>query len=194
MKLTPKIREAIDLASRLHNGQLRKAEGNLPYISHPFAVAWILSSYTDDEDTIIAGLLHDVLEDVEGYYYQDLVRDAGANVAEIVKGVSEDRDYGEEEIDPKSTWEERKIKYLAALEYDRRESLMVCAADKIHNLESMMALYRQAGESMWQHFNSPKGKKLWLYQEISKFLRTKLDNPIIDELDRVYAEAEKLML
>ena len=54
------------MACRLHLNQVRKADEGLPYISRLFSVAWILSSYTDDEDTIIAGLLHDILEDVPG--------------------------------------------------------------------------------------------------------------------------------
>jgi hypothetical protein len=45
------------------------------------------------------------------------------------------------EIDEKATWEERKMKYLFALEHDSEESLMVCAADKIHNLQSMIDAY-----------------------------------------------------
>ncbi len=64
--LTQRLREAINMACRLHPNQVRKADEGLPYISRPFSVAWILSSYTDDEDTIIAGLLHDILEDVPG--------------------------------------------------------------------------------------------------------------------------------
>jgi (p)ppGpp synthase/HD superfamily hydrolase len=43
MKLTKKIQKAINLASRLHSGQVRKGDDNLPYISHPYSVAWILS-------------------------------------------------------------------------------------------------------------------------------------------------------
>jgi len=50
MKLTQKIQQAINLASRLHLGQVRKGDSGLPYISHPFSVAWILSNYTEDED------------------------------------------------------------------------------------------------------------------------------------------------
>ena len=55
MKLTAKIQKAIDLASMLHIGQVRKGNDDLPYISHPFSVAWILSEYTDDEDVVVAG-------------------------------------------------------------------------------------------------------------------------------------------
>ncbi len=193
MKLTQKIQQAINLASRLHLGQVRKGDSGLPYISHPFSVAWILSNYTEDEYIIVAGILHDVLEDVKGYYYEDMVRDFGEKVAQIVKGASEDKDPNVES-DEKATWEERKMKYLAGLEHDSEESLMVCAADKIHNLQSMIKAYQEKGEALWDNFNSPKEKKLWLYKEILKFMRTRLDNPIVTELEEVYCRAEEILL
>ncbi len=193
MKLTQKIQKAINLASRLHLDQTRKGDSGLPYISHPFSVAWILSNYTNDEDIIVGGLLHDVLEDVKGYYYDDLAKDFGERVAQIVKGVSEDKDPNIES-DDKATWETRKLKYLAGLEHDSDESLMVCCADKIHNLQSMINAYQEKGEELWVHFNSPKEKKLWLYKEILKFMKGKLDNPIVTELEEVYSQAEKSLL
>ncbi len=193
MKLTQKIQQAINLASRLHLGQVRKGDSGLPYISHPFSVAWILSNYTGDEDIVVAGILHDVLEDVKGYYYDDMVRDFGERVAQIVKGVSEDKDPNVES-DEKATWEERKSKYLANLKNDSDEALMVCAADKIHNLQSMISAYQEKGDALWDNFNSPKEKKLWLYQEILRFMKGRLNNPIVDELEEVYIQAEKSLL
>ena len=193
MKLTPRIQQAINLASRLHLGQVRKGDIDLPYISHPFSVAWILSNYTDDEDIIIGGLLHDTLEDVKGYYYEDLKRDFGTKVAEIVKGVSEDKDPNIES-DEKATWEDRKTKYLAGLDNDSDESLMVCAADKIHNLQSMINAYQEKGEALWDNFNSPKEKKLWLYEEIAKTLHIRLNSSIVSELEAVYREAEEIFI
>ena len=172
MKLTPKIQQAINSASYLHSGQARKGDDSLPYISHPFSVAWILSNYTDDEDIIVSGLLHDVLEDVKDYYYPDMVRDFGERVAQIVKGVSEDKDPNIES-DNKATWEERKTKYLNGLEHDSEESLMVCAADKIHNLQSMIDDYQEKGEGLWEIFNSSKEKKFWFYGEVLNFLKVK---------------------
>lgn len=193
MIFTTKIQKAINLASQLHLGQVRKGDTNLPYISHPFSVAWILNNYTDDEDVIIAGLLHDVLEDVKNYYYSDLARDFGERIAQIVKGVSEDKDPNVES-DDKATWNERKSKYLAGLDNDSDESLMVCAADKIHNLKSMTSAYQEKGEALWNDFNSPKEKKLWLYEEITKLLKKRLNNPIVKELEDTCVEAEKILL
>jgi len=193
MKLTQKIQKAINLSSELHAGQVRKGDDDLPYISHPYSVAWILGNYTNDEDIIVSGLLHDVLEDVKGYHYADMVRDFGEKIAQTVKGVSEDKDPNIES-DEKATWEERKRKYLSALEHDSEESLMVCAADKIHNLQSMINAYQAKGEALWDNFNSPKEKKLWLYKEVLKLLKIRLNSPIVAELDAVYRQAEKMLL
>ena len=184
MQLTPRLHKAIYQAAVLHSGQTRKADAT-PYIIHPYAVAWILANYTDNEDIIIAGLLHDVLEDVKCYRVEDMQRDFGEQVTRIVKEVSEDKDPNVEQ-DDKATWQMRKEKYLANLANDSYEALMVCCADKIHNLTSMLEVYKIQGEKMWQKFNAPIDKQLWFYQEILKILQTKLDNPIVQELSTIY--------
>ena len=193
MKLSKNISKAINLASLLHSGQTRKGKLGIPYISHPYSVAWILSNYSDDEDVIIAGLLHDVLEDVKGYRHNDLVRDFGDRVAHIVKGVSEDKDPNKDD-DQMMPWEQRKLKYLAALEIGSKESLLVCTADKIHNLQSMMELYKECGDKIWSQFKSPSGKKLWLYREVLSIVKERLDSEIVAELENVYIKAEKILL
>ena len=71
---------------------------------------------------------------------------------------------------------------------------MVCAADKIHNLQSMINAYKKKGDALWDNFNSPKEKKLWLYQEILKFMKGRLNNPIVNELEEVYNQSEKTLL
>jgi (p)ppGpp synthase/HD superfamily hydrolase len=182
MLLSDKILEAMDMAARLHNGQTRKSDPNLPYIVHPFAVAWILNAYTDNEDVIVAGLLHDVLEDVRGYEYDDMVRDFGTRVADIVKGVSEDKDPNVA-IDKKATWLDRKQKYIAQLEHDSTESLMVCAADKIHNIRSLVSEYKVKGDEMWAEFNSPADKRIWYYEKVYEVLARRLKSDIVDELE-----------
>lgn len=194
MKLTPSIQKAINLASCLHAGQVRKGNDDLPYISHPYSVAWILSNYTKDEDVVVAGILHDVLEDVEAYHYDDLLRDFGEKVAQIVDGVSEDRESDLKTTDKLSSWEGRKLSYLNKIKKGSEESLILCAADKIHNLQSMIDAYLERGEDLWKSFNSPKDKKLWLYKEVLKVVKLKLNNPIVDELEKLYNRAEKILL
>ena len=85
---TYKIEQAIKAAAILHDGQLRKGNVPLPYITHLYAVAMILESYTEDEDTIVAGLLHDTLEDTD-YTPEELEADFGKEVCEAVLAVTE---------------------------------------------------------------------------------------------------------
>lgn len=93
MKYTPRIEKAIQVASHAHRNQTRKSDGNMPYISHPFSVLVILSEHTKDENTMIAGLLHDVLEDADpNEYTEQKLRDIfGEKVVSIVKEVSEQK-------------------------------------------------------------------------------------------------------
>jgi (p)ppGpp synthase/HD superfamily hydrolase len=128
MKLTPKIQKAINIATEKHHGQSRKGK-EIPYIVHPFSVALILSEYTHNEDIIAAGLMHDVLEDVRDYNFDDLKNDLGEKIARIVREVSEDIDPNME--DPKTTWDYRKHKYLEDLKTESYEAMMITAAEFI---------------------------------------------------------------
>ena len=122
MNFTPKINHALIRAAVLHREQTRK-DADVPYIVHPVGVAMILDKYTDDEDVICAGFLHDVLEDVAGYSRANLAQEFGERVAQIVQEVSEDKDPNMPE-DAKATWRERKEKYLADLRQDSEEALL----------------------------------------------------------------------
>jgi len=192
MILTPKLQKAIIGASVLHADQKRKGDG-LPYIIHPFSVACILSNYTDDEDVIVAGLLHDTLEDVPEYTKDDLIKDFGERICKIVQEVSEDKDPNDSEEKEKSSWQERKEKYIANLKNDSQEALLVSCADKIHNLRSMMDTYKTQGEEVWKNFNAPKDKILWYYREVLGVMKDKLDNEIVKELEKVFAEAKPIL-
>ena len=192
MKLTSKIQKAINSASRLHRGQTRKDDDSMPYVSHVFAVGWILAEYTNDEDLIVAGILHDVLEDVKNYRFDDMKNDFGARVAEIVQEVTEDKDPNVK-TDERATWQERKNKYLENLKNDSFEGMMLCAADKIHNVRSLITAYGEHGEKLWDMFNAPADKKVWFYEEIAKVLKEKLDSPITKVLDIEIEKIKKLI-
>ena len=84
MQLTSNIEKAMRKAAILHDGQRRKGEGKPPYIIHPFAVAVMLSEHTDDENTIIAGLLHDTIEDT-GYSPEEMEKDFGISLASLLR-------------------------------------------------------------------------------------------------------------
>ena len=81
----PLVVKAFEIANRLHSGQLRKS--GEPYIIHPIAVSFILANFGMDTETIIAGLMHDVVEDTP-YTREQLVEDFGEEIALLVDGVT----------------------------------------------------------------------------------------------------------
>ncbi|MFW0838036.1 MAG: HD domain-containing protein [Candidatus Komeilibacteria bacterium] len=192
MKLTPLIQKAINIASKLHNGQERKSDDNLPYIVHPFSVAWLLAEHTDDENIIAAGLLHDVIEDVAGYNFNNLADDFGANIAKLVKQVSEDKSITKP-TNGKSVWQQRKEKYIAGLEQADSGALLIAAADKIHNLRSLQNAYRQQGASIWQRFAGTPDQQMWYYKSVLAVLKKYLNNSIVKDLDKEIANANQTL-
>lgn len=182
MKLTPTIHKAINVAARQHFGQNRKVI-NVPYIIHPFSVALLLSEYTTDEEVIAAGLLHDVLEDCDDYSRELMVVEFGERVASLVYGVS-DKIAGEE----KKTWRSRKELYLNKLRTNPEGALLITAADKLHNLKSMLDEYQPYAGNYQQSFNSSTDERMWYYGEVVSILKERLKNPIVDELEAVYLQ------
>lgn len=190
MILTPLIQQAINRASELHLHQMRRI-GGLPFIVHPFSVGFILSHYTSNDQIIAAGLLHDVLEDVSGYTESDMTREFGPEVVRIVKEVTEDKNPDDSIETNRATWEKRKTNYLAHLKNDSFEGLMVCCADKIHNLQSMLQAYHDLGDVIWSRFNAPKDQLIWFHKEVMFTLKASLHNDILTEYERVYSLAIK---
>lgn len=173
MLLTPRLDEAIKLASRLHHLQSRNDSSQTPYVSHLISVAILVGSVTEDEDTIIAGLMHDSLEDVPGYTFEHLVRDCGEKVAQIVSHVTEplDANKADEEQLP---WLLRKETYLASLRKGGIESALVSSADKIHNTESFLRDFEKEGEAYAMRFGSSIKNRLWFHQEVLSVVAEKL--------------------
>jgi (p)ppGpp synthase/HD superfamily hydrolase len=128
MNVSPKIRKALRLAATQHDGQHRR-DNITPFIIHPVEVAMIVSEYSNDEDVICSALLHDVLEDTEGYSYEKLVEDFGSKVADIVQSLT-DRPL------PDLSWNEKHQKYLEDLKNSSDEAVLICLADKYSNVST----------------------------------------------------------
>lgn len=182
MKFTPKIYKAINIAAHLHDGQTRKGDG-LPYVVHPVCVALMLMDYTKDEDVIVAGILHDTIEDT-GYTREQMEQEFGSRVTGFVLDVTEkDKDL---------PWQQRKDDYLKHLLTAGHESKLICAADKLHNLQSMLEAFRKFGEKAYERFNAPMDKKLWFYEECLKIFKCdeKMPAQIIEDLESILRELE----
>ena len=194
MFLTQRIEQAIVRATVLHQHQQRKVSG-VPYIVHPYSVAFLLAHYTDDEDVIIAGLLHDVLEDVPEYTAAMLQEEFGARVFRIVKEVTEDYlQGGNGKFLPQDSqsWRDRKAHYLDNIKNDSQEALMVAAADKIHNMRGLIDEHKLHGSEIWKIFKREPEDLLWFYQEAAQIIGDRLKHPLVDEMQRILKEFERV--
>ncbi|CAL9365154.1 RelA/SpoT family protein [Streptomyces sp. enrichment culture] len=132
------IEYAYQVAERWHRGQKRKSGD--PYITHPLAVTTILAELGMDPATLMAGLLHDTVEDTE-YGLEDLRRDFGDQVALLVDGVTKlDKvKFGE------AAQAETVRKMVVAMAKDPRV-LVIKLADRLHNMRTMRYLKREKQE------------------------------------------------
>ena len=184
--MTPRLSTAINKATWAHRNQTRKGSG-LPYILHPYSVMCIAGQATSDEDTLIACLMHDVIEDVPEEYSADQMRaDFGDRVLDIVLGVTKN--------DSLPNWQDRADAYLHHLEHEASdESVIVSCADKIHNLMSILADYNAIGDELWTRFNAGKEKQIWWYQSILQAVSKRLPElPLNQRLNTLVAELESM--
>jgi (p)ppGpp synthase/HD superfamily hydrolase len=177
---------AFAFAAEKHVGQTRKAS-TIPYIAHLMGVASLVLEAGGDEDLAIAALLHDVVEDCGGTpMLKEVRRRFGARVAKVVEGCTDS------DVDPKPPWRERKELYIRRLRRADTDTRLVSAADKLNNVRSILADYRQIGESVWSRFNGGREGTLWYYRTLrDEFLRRK-PNRITRDFDLAVNELESL--
>jgi (p)ppGpp synthase/HD superfamily hydrolase len=191
------INHAFAFAAKHHDRQVRKGT-KLPYLTHPANVAVILTRYGCDNDTVVAGILHDVIEDcVRDGYTREMLEQRigdkfGERVLDTVLAVTYRR-LDDEGIELSS--EERKTDYLQRLSAAGEEARWVCAADKIHNASSIISdLARTVDrETIWSRFSGGKAATVGWYRQVYERLRqVGFEGPIMAELDRVTSELEAL--
>ena len=178
------IHKAIIFATKAHEGQVRKGT-DIPYVVHPMEVMQILTENRCSESVIVAGLLHDTLEDTSTTA-EDIVTNFGQAIYELVKSESEDKS---------KTWQERKQATIDHLANASKEVQQICCADKLSNIVSIYADKLTVGEKVFDRFNAPVGQIKWYYQEVSKALALIGDSEMKKELDwyieKVFLEYSK---
>ncbi len=125
------IIKAYEIARSLHDGQFRKS--GEPYIIHPVAVAQILARFGMDNETVIAGLLHDVVEDTD-YTREQLVEDFDEKIADLVDGVTKLGNISYDSSEAAQAENFRKM--FLAMSKDIRV-LIVKLADRLHNMRTL---------------------------------------------------------
>lgn len=149
---------AIEFAARAHSGQFRKGT-KIPYIVHPLGVARILIEHDCPEPVVVAGVLHDTVEDAP-VALADIRRAFGEEVAALVEGASEP--------DRSDTWENRKRHTVDYLKTAPVGVLLVSAADKLDNLRAIRADHERLGDSFWSRFNRPMESQRWYYRSLAE--------------------------
>ena len=166
------LEEAIIYATVMHQGKVRKFKG-IPFILHALEVAQILSTMTEDQEIITAGILHDIVEDTDGTL-QEIEKRFGQRVALLVSSESEDEYPGEERS---ATWQRRKEGSLRVLQTSKDVGVkMLWLADKLANIRSLAQMYSERGEALWQelHQSDPE-MQLWYYRSVAEALELSLN-------------------
>ena len=166
------IEEAIIYATVMHQGKVRKFT-ETPFILHPLEVAQILSTLTDDQEIITAGILHDIVEDTDGTL-EEIEKRFGKRVASMVSSESETV-YPDE--NPTDTWKRRKEDSLQVLRNSRDIGVkMLWLADKLANIRSLAGIYSEEGEEMWKKLNqNDPAMQCWYYRSIAEIVELSLN-------------------
>jgi len=186
MELSPRFTDALAYAAELHAKQKRKGT-EVPYISHLLRVAGIALEHGADEDEAIAALLHDAVEDQPGESTRQAIRQRfGQRVLQIVEGCSDTDQH------PKPPWRARKEAYLARLATASHSVRLISACDKLDNAWTTLVGCRAFGSSYWSRFRGGRQGTLWYLRSVTEILKTRDRTPLVDELDRVVTELERV--
>ncbi len=184
-----RVEQAIRAASILHQDQLRKGAIPIPYITHLVAVSMILLDYTDNEEIIIAALLHDTLEDTD-YTFEELRDDFGYPVAELVLTLTEPK----EKDGVKLSWKERKKTYAQQLKKGSDDALLIAAADKTHNFRTTVEEYYDDHVRFLQDFGKNLADRAEVYQDLSNVINSRLKSDIVHEFNHVFTEYKNFLV
>ena len=196
MVLGERFDAALALAHRVHRRQKRKGT-SIPYIAHVLGVAALVLEYGGNEDEAIAAVLHDVLEDVAEFgagltadvLSREIEARFGSTVLTLVEHMTDTVSH------PKPPWPERKALHLTALGQAPRSALLIAAADKLHNVRSLIHDYRSAGEALWDRFNPEAGRDrtLGYYRAALEVFKARLPGTLTDALEREVIALEELV-
>lgn len=190
-----RINHALAFAAKHHDQQVRKGT-RLPYLTHPANVAIILTRYERDDQTIVAGILHDVIEDcVREAYTREMLEQRigdkfGAEVLDTVLAVTQ-RLLDDDGVE--LSYDERRADYLERLAAASDAARWVCAADALHNAATLLSDLRRTidPDTVWGRFTHSREDTAQWYRRILERLRAVgFDGEILRELEHVVVALE----
>jgi (p)ppGpp synthase/HD superfamily hydrolase len=191
-----RINHALAFAAKHHDRQVRKGT-RLPYLTHPANVAIILTRYGRDTETVVAGILHDVIEDcVREAFTREMLQQRigdkfGGDVLETVLAVTY-RLVDDDGVE--LSHDDRRDDYLHRLEQSSDAARWVCAADKLHNASSILADLRRTidPDTIWNRFSGGKEATLRFYRSVhDRLADVGFTGAIMNELRAVVESLEE---
>lgn len=185
---TERLQTALDFAARAHAPQLRKdPDWEIPYVAHVYGVATILLRHGFADEIVVAGLLHDVLED------QPARRDEmellfGHDTIRLVEWVTEVKTGHDGR---KLPWSVRKAAYNERMKSAPTAAKAISAADKIHNIQSSILVLRR-GHNPWGKLTGSPAQHFQRYQDLLTILRESWTHPILDHYQSVLLTLRQL--
>jgi (p)ppGpp synthase/HD superfamily hydrolase len=187
-----RINHAFAFAAKYH-GAVAPAGAGMDYLAHPANVAIILARYDCDQITIVAGILHHVLEDAAPTQRAALERKIADKFGPVVLAVA--KDALEPRFDPRGTeraWQARKQEYLTQLSIAEPRALDICVADEIHACGSTMTALRRLGVEYLRAVSRASSEQtIWWYRSMLEILAARSDWPqreMISELRLMSAD------
>jgi (p)ppGpp synthase/HD superfamily hydrolase len=172
---SPRVREAIAMATSAHAGQIRNGSGGRPYIEHPLAVAELLAEHDFPEPVLAAALLHDVVEE-SPIEVVEIHERFGPEVGELVAALTD-----AEEIEH---YGQRKTVHRADVEAAGAEALAIYAADKLSNIRALRRVYSRQGEEVGSELKAPLDAKIEVWEADVEMLRERAPQlPFLAELE-----------
>ena len=179
------VERALRAAHAAHEGQERKG-GGVPYLLHPLHAALILARVGADDETLQAAILHDVVEDCDEWTIERVEVEFGARVSAIVAEVTENKDL---------SWEDRKQAQVDHVAHISQEARMVKAADKLHNLSSLLDDLRMATNprDVWRYFSRGPEQTLAMARDLVNALTAHVDDRLAAPLRKTLEELESFV-
>lgn len=150
-----------------------------PYALHVFEAATIVETMTNDQELIVAALLHDVVEDTD-VTLEEIEKEFGKRVAELVESETETELEGSAE----ETWVERKQMAIDRIANSSHDSKIVALGDKLSNMRAIYRDFSKNGEKFWSvfHVSDPKLHE-WHYRGLADALRELQDTVAFKEFE-----------
>jgi (p)ppGpp synthase/HD superfamily hydrolase len=174
---SPRLDIALELAAVAHQHQVRKGKP-IPYIVHPVHVAMLLLNYGFEEEVVLAGLLHDVVEDTE-MGVEPIRERLGERVAELVLRMT-DAPYGERK---QLTWEAQREILLEHLRHGDPDVVAIKVADVLHNVATLRVELESDGVAVWERFTRSAVPTIDFHRKVLVVAERVLGNhPMVMEL------------